>query len=55
MEPPASQLKKIPVGSDLRESTKIIIENYNQYHLVKEQLISLQEWITKQEKNTNEK
>jgi hypothetical protein len=46
-------LKKIPAGSDLRESTKIIIENYNQYHLVKEQLISLQEWIKKEERNMN--
>ena len=46
-----------PIDSDstlkLSELTQAIVENYNKYHLLEQQLKSLQEWITEQEKIHN--
>ena len=46
-----------PIDSDstlkLSELTQAIVENYNKYHLLEQQLKSLQEWIVEQEKIHN--
>ena len=37
----------------LSELTQRVIENYNKYHLIEQQLKSLQEWVIQQEKVHN--
>lgn len=37
----------------LSELTQQIVENYNKYHLIEQQLKSLQDWIIQQEKVYN--
>ncbi|CAB4127360.1 hypothetical protein UFOVP84_148 [uncultured Caudovirales phage] len=40
-------------GVALSELTKSIVENYNKYHQIEQQLQSIQEWILEQEKIYN--
>lgn len=39
-----------PSGVALSTTTKTVVENYNTYHEVREQLLSLQKWINEQKK-----
>lgn len=39
-----------PSGVALSTTTKIVVDNYNTYHEVSQQLISLQKWIKEQQK-----
>lgn len=56
LEPPA-QLKKLPSqldqNTDLKTLGETISENYLWYHLTRQQLLDLQDWINKQ-KNLKE-
>jgi hypothetical protein len=38
-------------GVELSEATKVIVDNYNKYHEVVEQLRALQKWVREMEKN----
>ena len=40
-------------GVELSEATKVIVDNYNKYHEVVEQLRALQNWVKEMEKNYN--
>jgi hypothetical protein len=41
-------------GIKLSELAKTVADNYNKYHLLEQQLISIQEWISEQRKLYNE-
>lgn len=60
MEPEKMELIQNNSGSidsnsniKLSELTQQIVENYNKYHLIEQQLKSLQDWIIQQEKVYN--
>lgn len=44
-----------PSGIELSKATEVIVENYNKYHEVVEQLRALQEWVKEMENNYNNK
>jgi hypothetical protein len=44
-----------PSGIELSKATEVIVENYNKYHEVVEQLRALQDWVKEMEKNYNNK
>jgi len=48
---PTRRSDESPSGIALSEADKVIIDNYNQYNLVAEQLRSLQDWVREQQIN----
>lgn len=47
MMPPA-KLMLLPEKADLRDVSRVVNENYIQYHLISQQLTDLQNWVTDQ-------
>ena len=47
---PARVANESPSGVALSTTTKTVVENYNLFHELRQQLISLQEWIREQQK-----
>jgi len=47
---PATRVDGTASGINLSEAEKVIVDNYEKYHLVSEQLKALQEWVSEQKK-----
>lgn len=47
---PSTRVDGTPSGIRLSDAEKVIVNNYEKYHLVAEQLKALQEWVSEQKK-----
>ena len=47
---PCTQLKEIPADVHLSNLTKVVVENYTEYHLCENKVSAWQSWYTQQKK-----